>query len=92
MIAALPLDREAKIQELRKEQEKAAMDDGTVEKNKESMMEKHEASLVVKVLLDINLELLGSPAKLPIESFHSEPSGLFQALVVEPKSWRWIYF
>jgi hypothetical protein len=33
------------------------------------------------VLLDINMELLGSPAKLPIESFHSEPSGLFHTLV-----------
>jgi hypothetical protein len=85
--ATLLVDREAKIQQLKKEQENEALEDVIVdvfeeeEKSKKLMIEKHQASLVVKVLLDINLELLGSPAKLPIESFHSEPSGLFQTLV-----------
>jgi hypothetical protein len=43
--------------------------------------DKYLASLVVKVLLDMNHELLDNPEKLPIASFHSDPSEWFHALI-----------
>jgi hypothetical protein len=86
--AKLHLDQVGMVHVLTEElQENEAVNDVTnknfevEEENKKLRNEKSQASLVLKVLLDINMELLGSPAKLPIESFHSEPSGLFQTLV-----------
>jgi hypothetical protein len=84
----LILDQESQIQKLIEEQrENADTDDVTnklfdvEEENKKLRNEKSQASLVVKVFLDINMELLDCLAKLPMGSFHSEPSRLFQTPV-----------